>query len=1093
MYARTIQTTSEGLLAVTAATNISRNALNQRVSEQSSFLIALNNSHIAYQEIFRTQRVLNGIAVRLAPADTIKVSALPGVERVELLAIHTLDNSASVPFINAPQLWGASAAPLNLPFNVTGTGIKIGIIDTGIDYQHPDFGGTGLLADYQLNDTTTITDTINGNPLFPTPKVVGGFDFAGNTYSGGDSLPTPDKDPMDCNGHGTHVAGTAAGVGVDNTGNAYAGGYFPLPNYGNLRIGPGVAPSASLYALRVFGCNGGTTLITQAIEWATDPNGDGDFSDRLDVINMSLGASYGSASSPEAIAADNATLTGMIVVASAGNSGDTFFIQSSPASGKHVISVSASADPSVSSAMINITAPQAIAGTYLANTDNITIVNSNDPQPPPLSGQTAEVVLINDGSTSGSTGTIADACQTPFINASAVAGKFALVDFGGSCDRAVKAQNVQANGGIGMVLINKPVGILNPFALAKFLYTPVGAPVSIPSLMISEPVGRMIKTQLLTSPVTVVMQPANAADTLASFSSRGPQGDGNTISLKPDLTAPGVFIPSANRGITAVDFNPGGQRAFSSGTSMAAPHVTGLMALLREKHPTLSVDELKALAMNTAAHNVTLAPNANPPAFPASSVGAGRIDAARAASGKILAYNNNDPGAVSITFNAEPLGITTATQSIELKNLTNVPQNVTVSMNTLLDSPGVSFSIVGNPALTVPANGSVLVNVQMSADTSQMKRFRDPNMSSHPFLNGGPTSLAAFNTTPRHYLAEESALVKISQGGNELARLPIYMAYRPHSAVLAPANVGFGKPANGTVNLPISGQSFCTGTLSPGPTCNGNFATTDQKSLVSPFELQFKNPPTPTLPGFANIRYFGVNFDPVKKLFLFGIATYGKWSTPSQVAFNVCVDIDNDGRFDATVFHSDPGFLAALSGNGFARRQDMFINATTFNGVDYLTGGAASFVNLIDAGTADTALFDNNVMILGATTTQLSLPDDVTRIKYGIAVCPGEDPFCVAANLSSTQCTGADALAHFDGPFTYDAAHPAVDTTVNGTTSPILFEDLNGATIPVTYNTANLVANGSLGMLLLHHHNTSDKTAQVVLIDQIFADGFGKN
>src|SRR6185369_5425998 len=108
------------------------------------------------------------------------------------------------------------------------------------------------------------------------------------------------------------------------------------------RIGPGVAPQASLYSIRVFGCTGGTGLTVQAIDWAMDPNGDNDLSDHLDVINMSLGSNFGSLSNTSSIAADTAAAAGVIVVTSAGNAGDTYFVGGSPGAGNRVISTAAS-------------------------------------------------------------------------------------------------------------------------------------------------------------------------------------------------------------------------------------------------------------------------------------------------------------------------------------------------------------------------------------------------------------------------------------------------------------------------------------------------------------------------------------------------------------------------------------------------------------------------------------------------------------------------------------------------------------------------------------------------------------------------------
>src|SRR5690606_16023058 len=104
-------------------------------------------------------------------------------------------------------------------------------------------------------------------------------------------------DPLDCrNGdaaqHGTHVTGIAGGNGVLTDGTSFFGPYNASFDPSTFRVAPGVAPEAELYALKVFGCSGGTTLLLQAFEWAVDPNGDNDLSDRLDVVNLSLGSTF---------------------------------------------------------------------------------------------------------------------------------------------------------------------------------------------------------------------------------------------------------------------------------------------------------------------------------------------------------------------------------------------------------------------------------------------------------------------------------------------------------------------------------------------------------------------------------------------------------------------------------------------------------------------------------------------------------------------------------------------------------------------------------------------------------------------------------
>src|SRR5579863_8530726 len=222
------------------------------------------------------------------------------------------------------------------------------------------FGGSGSLADYQANDRVTIHPG-----LFPTAKVVGGFDFAGDAYDG-TNTPKPDPNPTDCNNHGSHVAGTAAGLGVTANGTTYRGPYGPAAPFSSLRIGPGVASGALLDAIRVFGCGGSTALVAQGIEFAVDPNGDGDFSDHLDVINMSLGSAYGGISDTSAQAAEAAAQIGVVVAVAQGNDGDTYFIGGSPAAATSAIAVAASVDPGIPGVVLQVNAPASIAGSYAA-------------------------------------------------------------------------------------------------------------------------------------------------------------------------------------------------------------------------------------------------------------------------------------------------------------------------------------------------------------------------------------------------------------------------------------------------------------------------------------------------------------------------------------------------------------------------------------------------------------------------------------------------------------------------------------------------------------------------------------------------------
>jgi subtilisin family serine protease len=146
---------------------------------------------------------------------------------------------------------------------LTGRDIKVGIVDTGIDYTHADFGGTGTVTAY-ANNNPNIVEPVS----FPTAKVVGGRDFAGSAYNAaafGTANPLPDADPLDSSGHGTHVAGTAGGWGVLRDGGTYRGTFSASLDFNQFSIGPGSAPEAKLYALKVFGDQGSTALSALAV------------------------------------------------------------------------------------------------------------------------------------------------------------------------------------------------------------------------------------------------------------------------------------------------------------------------------------------------------------------------------------------------------------------------------------------------------------------------------------------------------------------------------------------------------------------------------------------------------------------------------------------------------------------------------------------------------------------------------------------------------------------------------------------------------------------------------------------------------------
>jgi subtilisin family serine protease len=693
--------------SVTAA---QREAIRQTVAQQhasiESSLVArgarvLNHFHSA----------LNGIKVQIARDQLAGLTSLPGV--VDVLAVRTyhLTNVESVPFIGAPMAWQSTG--------FRGEHIKIASIDTGIDYTHANFGGPGTVEAYQA---ALATDTAPPDPaLFGpnAPKVKGGTDLVGDGYDAaadpntnpGALIPHPDPNPLDCNGHGSHTAGTAAGFGVASDGTTYQGPWDTSAylNPSQFTIGPGVAPKADLYSVRVFGCTGSTNVVVDAIDWAVEND--------MDVITMSLGSDVGTAQDADAIASDNAASAGVIVVASAGNAGPAPYLTGDPSTSNRAISVAA------------IDSHSQFPGALLTlNDGTIQTQDSNGLGVP--SGMTGVVALLNPD------GSLSLGCNASEYDPSKVAGKL-VVTLRGTCARVARAQMGAAAGAAAVAMVNTSPG-----------YPPYEGKipgVNIPFLgVLTSDEATLVAAASTTYAANQIANPTYRQ--AASFSSAGPRfGDSF---LKPNLAAPGVSILSTGAGT-------GDQGVIESGTSMSAPHVAGVAALATQAHPGWSERELSAAVVETAdpGQLTDYAPVIE---------GAGLVQAlgATRTQAVVLGHEPDSGHAISFGFE-ESLFNFHNDREVTVRNL----GNSTIVFNvTSTRVGGVAHTLhLSNSSIRVPAHSDADLDVSLSVAAAAVGATHDllgdplfPEVAGYltltpasPGMNGGVTLHVPYYLVPR--------------------------------------------------------------------------------------------------------------------------------------------------------------------------------------------------------------------------------------------------------------------------------------------------------------------------------------------------------
>jgi minor extracellular serine protease Vpr len=534
-------------------------------SAQQTAMRAIRTAVPSAQIGRRFQVVFNGITVELPYTRLARLNTLPNVAQVYPSLRYTMALNKSPSIINAPAFTAATGS--------TGAGVKIGIVDDGVDWQNPFFNPAGYAYPPGFP---------KGQRAYTSPKVI-----VARSYPGFGAGPRG-RLPLDrlASFHGTHVAGIAAG----NSGTSSPGGRDHPPTAGL----SGVAPRAWIGNYRVFtvptpiGHTADTPEIVAAFEAAVR--------DGMDVINFSGG---GPATEPRTDAmirtVANVANAGVVPVISAGNDRDDFGFGTagSPGTAPDAITVAATSNTHVFAPALSVRdagAPASLQQIPFQPTGSV-----------PSGWGTSDRPLVDVGAMTGSNGRPVDSrlcatgrdpnAATSPLGRGSLAGAIALVGRG-HCTLFTKSARAFLAGASGLILIDNRQG------------EATGIPLQLlqPSGMISNLDGANLRGYLAAHGGRAQIRVGPALTELVTgrsgiityFSSGGPTPFGHL--LKPDVSAPGSEILSA----TLRQFSGGSPFASIAGTSMAAPHVAGAVALLRQRHRDWNVRQIKSALMSTA-------------------------------------------------------------------------------------------------------------------------------------------------------------------------------------------------------------------------------------------------------------------------------------------------------------------------------------------------------------------------------------------------------------------------------------------------------------------------------------------------------------
>ena len=500
---------------------------------------------------------LNAVAVQLNGTALSTLTKAPMVVRAEYEGLYypTADDP-DLSIINAVNAWNVSGGSA-----YAGQGVKVAIVDSGIDYTHPCFDDEGYPGQAQLGDTR-----------FTNNKVIVAKVFNMKTPSRGYT-------PEAIDSHGTHVAGTVAcnfktPVSVSGVLIPYEmSGVAPRALLGNYNVFPGPVENAR------------SDDIMNALEAA--------YTDGFDVANMSLGGNAHGIQDLLTVAVDNLDQANMVVAISAGNEGPGHYTVGSPGSAARALTAGASTVGHGLFTTVTVagTTYDAIRGDFGTYT---------------VSG---ELAVIEDSTSIY--GGLSMACNPITEN---LTSKIALISRG-DCDFSVKILNAQNAGAAGVVVVNREPGIFIMGQGADPQPTIPAYMVDLAdrnALMASE--GQFTS---LDAPF-YSYNPANN-DIMGDFSSQGPTDV--DFRVKPDVIAPGVNVLSSIpqsycSGTPCFDF--------FNGTSMASPHLAGSAAIVRQQHPTWTAAQVRSAIVNTADQTALLNYDAVTTATDVNIIGAGR-------------------------------------------------------------------------------------------------------------------------------------------------------------------------------------------------------------------------------------------------------------------------------------------------------------------------------------------------------------------------------------------------------------------------------------------------------------------------------------